>query len=145
MFCTNCSFEKFLFSLTAKLWNLLPTDIQESKTLSAFAIRLKKYYGIILSPNFTNLYGEDQKVTAIHCMLRMGHSSLNISKYFRKCACGKTKTTEHLLLDCKLTECYRNTLVCKTQSVSTNFNTKVNLMFPIKNSYSNCYSKDQVI
>ena len=110
------------FPQTVKLWNLLPTDIQESKTLSAFAIRLKKYYGIILSPNFNHLYGKDLKFTVIHCMLRMGYSLLNISKCFRKCACGKTETAEHLLLDCKFTESYRNTLVCRIQSILTNSN-----------------------
>ena len=52
---------------------------------------------------------------------------MNISKCFRKCAREKTKTAEHLLLDCKLTESYRNTLVCKIPSILTNSNTKVKL------------------
>ena len=73
--CTNCSSEKFF----PKLWNLLPTDIQESKTLSAFVIRIKKCYDIILLPNFT--HGEDLKFTVIHCMLRIGHLPLNTNTY----------------------------------------------------------------
>ena len=60
-------------------------------------------------------------------MLRMGQSPSNIFKCFRKCACGKTETAKNLLLDCKLTESYRNTLVCKIQSILTNSNTKVKL------------------
>ena len=57
----------------------------------------------------------------------MGHSLLNIFKCFRKCACGKTETAQHLLLDCKLNESYRNTLVCKIQSILTISNTNVQL------------------
>ena len=78
-------------------------------------------------------------------MLRMGHPSLSLSKCFRECACGETEIAYHLLLDCKLTESYRNALVCKIQSILTNSSNNVNLTFPIKNSYSNSYSKDQVI
>ena len=121
--------------------------MQELKALSTFVIIFKNYSGIILSPNFTHLYGEDLKFTAIHCMLRMGHSPLNISKCFRKCTCGKTETAEHLLLDCKLTESYRNTLLCKIQSKLTNSNTKVNLNVSNKKQLFQLlsYSKDLVI
>ena len=46
---------------------------------------------------------------------------------FSQMCVWKTETAKHLLLDCKLTESYCNTLVCKIQSILTNFNTKVKL------------------
>ena len=42
-FAQTVVLKNFFFPQAAKLWNLLPTDIQESKTFSAFVIKLKKY------------------------------------------------------------------------------------------------------
>ena len=63
------------------------TDIQESKTLFAVAIRLNEYYDSFLLPNVAHLYGEDLKFSAIHCMLRMGHLPLHItySNFLQMC------------------------------------------------------------
>ena len=87
----NVILKYFYLPQTAQLWNLLSIVIQESKTLTVFVIRLKKYYDIIFSPNLTHLYGEDRKFTAIHRILRMSHSPLNSCRCHRKYACKKTK------------------------------------------------------
>ena len=103
----------------------------------------KNFMGLFFRQTLLILYGEDLKYTAIYCTLRMGHLPLNISKSFQNCACGKTETAVHLLLDCKFTQSYRNILVCNIQSILTNSNTNVKLnVSNKKNNNSNSYSED---
>ena len=107
-----------------KLLNTLPHQIQASTTLHAFVCRLKNYYDISVQPNRLHLYRFDIKFVAIHCMLRMGRSPLNISRSYRKCECGKTENVNHFLLHCPLYEKLRITMLVKLQSVRTNSNVR---------------------
>jgi len=111
----------------------LPAEIQESKSISSFTLRLKKFYGINSKPNLTHLIGNDSKFTAIHCMLRMGHSPLNISKRYRKCICGETENLDHLMFRCKLTENICSILLGKIENILLESNTKLKQEILIKN------------
>jgi len=75
-FVRTCLLKNSFHHKSAKLWNLLPTDIQNSNSISSFVMRLKKYYNITSKPKFLHLKGENVQLVAMHCMLRMGHRQL---------------------------------------------------------------------
>jgi len=134
-FARTSILKKSFFYHASNLWNFLPPEIQESKSMSYFALRLKKFYGINSKPNLTHLIGNDSKFTAIHCMLRMGHSPLNTSKRYRKCICGETENLDHLMFRCKLIENIRSILLGKIENISLESNTKLNEEILIKNKH----------
>ena len=117
------------------MWNALLHEIQASTTLHAFVYGLKKYYDISVQPNRLHLYGSDIKFVAIHCMLRMGRSPLNISRSYRKCECGKTENVNHFLLHCPLYEKLRITMLDKLLSILTYSNVKLSQDVHTRNRY----------
>ena len=92
-----------------------------------FCAQIKKYNDISVQPNQLHLYRSDINYVAIHSMLRMGRSPLNISRLYRKCECDKTENVKHFLLHCLLYKKLRIVMHDKLKSFLANANGKLSL------------------
>ena len=72
-------------------------------------------------------YISDIKFVAIHCMLTISRSPLNIFRSSRKCECGKTKNLKHVLLHCPLYEKLRIPMLDELKSILANSDDKLSL------------------
>jgi len=64
--------------------------------------RLKSHY-LISKKSTHHLSGLNPQMTSIRCMLRLGHSPLNITKNnYRVCICGGMETELHLIFRCNV-------------------------------------------
>ena len=78
----------FFVRKASGLWNSLPLEIKSSASHSTFMNRLKSHY-LISKKSTHHLLGLNPQMTSIRCMLRLGHSPLNITKNnYRVCICG---------------------------------------------------------
>ena len=78
---------------------------------TAFAVTMTQ-----VTTNITN-------ATAILCMLRLGHSKLNIDdRYNQICQCGAIKTEVHMFLECPSTCASRRILFINVSKILTEEN-----------------------
>ena len=97
---TECVHNSF-FLKASKLWNSLPTPIKSLSRL-AFRVNVAAFLCGLKHPVW-HLHGRNPQGTSLLCMLRLGHSPLNIdSRHYCRCNCGKPRTEKHLLLHCPL-------------------------------------------
>ena len=97
--------------------------------MKAFEL-LKATYNTLKS-----FFNTDIKFVAIHCMLRMGRSPLNLSRSYRKCECGKTENEKQFLLPCPLYEKLRIPTLDKLKSILANSYNKLGLDVYSRNRY----------
>ena len=85
----NVCIHEALFYRVAKLWNqLLNKTVQLSQTVSALRTR-KNFSTQIKTKPGTIKHSEIFCFIALHCMLKMGHGRLNLTKRSHKCECRK--------------------------------------------------------
>ena len=107
--------DKSFFSITAKQWDLLPTDLKQTWDFPEFKLGLTN----LLKPPKCRLYNLGSKfANSIHCQLRIGRSQLNQHLFTigrsntPGCLCGcPTESVEHFLLDCFLYRIEREELL----------------------------------
>ena len=95
--CRTHSLHNSFFHKGSKLWNSLPTYLHNisSRQICSKASDLF----LTIKTNACHLHGCNTNATAILCVLRLGHSKLNIDgRYNHICQCGAIKTEVHMIL-----------------------------------------------
>ena len=114
--CKTHSLHNSLFHKGSKLWNSLPTHLHNLSSRQ-FA---PKYliYSLPKKTNAWHLHDCNTNATAILCMLRLGHSKLNIDgRYNQICQCGTIKTEVHMFLECPSTCASRRMLFANVSKI----------------------------
>jgi len=100
--CKTHSLHNSFFHKGSKLWNSLPTYLHNLSSRQFCS----KVFDLFLTKktNAWHLHVCNTNATAILCMLRLGHSKLNIDgRYNQICQCGAFKTKVHMFLECPFT------------------------------------------
>ena len=123
--------DKSFFSIAAKQWDTLPTDLKQTWDIPEF----KEGLALILKPKKCKLYNLGSKyANSIHTQLRIGRSQLNEHLFAigrsstQGCLCNcPTESVEHILLDCFMYNSERDALfsyIKNTRNIlSANFET----------------------
>ena len=106
--------DKSFFSIAAKQWDTLPTDLKQTWDIPEF----KEGLALILKPKKCKLYNLGSKyANSIHTQLRIGRSQLNEHLFAigrsstQGCLCNcPTESVEHILLDCFMYNSERDAL-----------------------------------
>jgi len=100
--CKTHSLHNYIFHKGSKLWNSLPTYLHNLSSRQ-FCSKESDLF-LTKKTNAWQLHGGNINATAILCMLRLGHSKLNIDdRYNQICQCGAIKTEVHIFLECPST------------------------------------------
>ena len=97
--CKTHSVHNYFFHKGSKLWNSLPIAL---RSLSSRQF-CSKVSDLCLTKETTvwHLHGCNTNATAILCMLRLGHSKLNIDDHCNQiCQCGAIKTEVEIFFEC---------------------------------------------
>ena len=87
---TTHSLHNSFFHKGSKLWNSLPTYLHNLSS-HQFCSKVSDLF-LTKKTNAWHLHGCNTNATAILCMLRLGHSKLNIDgRYNQICQCGAIK------------------------------------------------------
>ena len=96
-------YSDYFLPSSIKLWNRLPIDTRNSRSLNIFKERIKTENSKC-PPHY---YSDTQLGQIWHTRLRINSSSLNEHLFIRNlvdspnCACGKVESTSHFLIWCK--------------------------------------------
>ena len=99
---THSLHNNFFHKKGSKLWNSLSTYLHNLSSCQ-FCSKVSDLF-LTKKTNAWHLHRCNTKATAILCMLRLGHSKLNIDgRYNQICQCGAIKTKVHMFLECPST------------------------------------------
>jgi len=100
--CKTHSLHNSFFHKGSRLWNSVPTYLHNLSSRQ-FCFKVSDLF-LTKKSNACHLHGCNTNATAILCMLRLGHSKLNIDgRYNRIYQCGAIKTEIHMFLECPST------------------------------------------
>ena len=101
------------------LISLLPTYLHNLSSRQ-FCSKVSDLF-LTKKTNAWHLHGCNTNATAILCMLRLGHSKLNIdgryNRYNQICQCGAIKTEVHMFLECPFTCTSRRMLLTNVSKI----------------------------
>jgi len=109
-------FVNSFFHKGSKLWNSLSTALHNLSSRRFFS----KVSDIFLTKktNAWHLHGWNTNVTAILCMLRLGHGKLNVDGHYNQiCECGAIKTEVYIFLECPSTNTSRQMLITNVSEI----------------------------
>ena len=117
-FCKTSLYKGSFLPSVVKLWNNIPIDIRNARSIVNFKQKLKNLYANETVPIFFNLNFNYGRLPAIHhTRLRLGVSTLNAHLFPINCAtspycsCGEIEDGLHYFLECPLYHAQRRRLL----------------------------------